>query len=223
MRHFAEHFQEVTAGGSRSGVLYRTGWAMVMLCPSGPPLIERVGNRIDLRSDAESEAAQLAQPATRASIDLPGAAERIRAATCERELAEVYLETLRHCGSAFADVACAVAERVPEPTVIGCSLGKDRTGLAVALILTAVGIPIDVVIERDLRARAAILTCPHGLNAYVQNHNTTRAQLTRRCLTGGQALHLALTAVGAPDAFLLDHGLPRSHIVALRTALQPRR
>ncbi|MFR9770775.1 tyrosine-protein phosphatase [Nocardia sp. SC052] len=223
MTHFAGHFQDVADGGVCSGVLYRTGWTLVALCPSGRSPTELFGNHIDLRSDAEAASLRLGHPATRIPIDLPGAALRIRAAaTGERELAEVYRDTLRHCGSAFADVAAMVAERVPEPTVIGCSLGKDRTGLAVALILTSVGFPLDSVVERDMRARAAIPACRHGLSAYARAHNTTRVELTQRCRTGGRALHHALTDIGAPDTFLLDHGLTRGHLTTLRTALAPR-
>jgi protein-tyrosine phosphatase len=45
------------------------------------------------------------------------------------------------------DVVRAVSEPGGVPAVIGCAAGKDRTGVAIALILSAVGVPNDVVVR----------------------------------------------------------------------------
>ena len=45
------------------------------------------------------------------------------------------------------------------PAVIGCAAGKDRTGVAVALILAAVGVPTPVIVE-DYALSAAIFAGP---------------------------------------------------------------
>jgi protein-tyrosine phosphatase len=45
------------------------------------------------------------------------------------------------------------------PAVIGCAAGKDRTGVAVALILAAVGVPAHVIVE-DYALSAAVFAGP---------------------------------------------------------------
>ena len=57
--------------------------------------------------------------------------------------------TYRHMfdtrSTALAGIARALLEPDGLPVVIGCAAGVDRTGVAVALLLSAVGVPADVV------------------------------------------------------------------------------
>lgn len=66
-------------------------------------------------------------------------------------------------GALFAQLAAGTL-----PLVFGCSAGKDRTGMAAALILTSLGVaPEDVLLDFTLTDRVAdlerfVLTRPHG-------------------------------------------------------------
>jgi protein-tyrosine phosphatase len=57
--------------------------------------------------------------------------------------------TYRHMfdtrSSALAEIARALLEPGGVPVVIGCAAGVDRTGVTVALLLSAIGVPADVV------------------------------------------------------------------------------
>jgi protein-tyrosine phosphatase len=59
--------------------------------------------------------------------------------------------TYRHMfdtrSAALAGIARALVEPGGLPAVIGCAAGVDRTGVTVALLLSAVGVPADVVAE----------------------------------------------------------------------------
>lgn len=47
----------------------------------------------------------------------------------------------------LADIARALLEPDGMPAVIGCAAGKDRTGVAIALLLDLVGVPTPVIVE----------------------------------------------------------------------------
>jgi hypothetical protein len=58
----------------------------------------------------------------------------------------------------YAATAVAVAERLGDgPVVVACSLGKDRTGMVVALLLHWLGVPTHLVAE-DFAASTGYLT-----------------------------------------------------------------
>ena len=58
---------------------------------------------------------------------------------------ETYQRAFDTRGHVLADVVRTLIERDGLPAVIGCAAGVDRTGVTVALLLTAVGVPIEVV------------------------------------------------------------------------------
>jgi protein-tyrosine phosphatase len=61
----------------------------------------------------------------------------------------------------FAGVFAALAHAADGATIVHCTAGKDRTGVAIALVLSVLGVPRDVIVEDyvltnqavDLRAR----------------------------------------------------------------------
>ena len=77
-----------------------------------------------------------------------GMASRILA-TLPR-LGDLYVQMLEHGAASFAEAARRVAASVddrPSAVLVHCTAGKDRTGVAVALILDAVGTERDAVID----------------------------------------------------------------------------
>ncbi|WP_280420238.1 tyrosine-protein phosphatase [Nocardia carnea] len=62
-----------------------------------------------------------------------------------REIVEVYLEILAGAGPQLAEIV-AVAAEAPGPILLHCAAGKDRTGIAIALLLRSAGVPAGEVV-----------------------------------------------------------------------------
>ncbi len=60
-------------------------------------------------------------------------------------LAGSYRRIIDHRGAQLAGVAAALSRPDGLPALVTCAAGVDRTGLAIAIVLTAVGVPADVV------------------------------------------------------------------------------
>ena len=58
-----------------------------------------------------------------------------------RDLDELYRLLLDHCIAQFAAVLRAISAEGAAPALIHCAVGKDRTGLAIALALSVAGVP----------------------------------------------------------------------------------
>ena len=62
-----------------------------------------------------------------------------------RDLPELYRLLLDHRAAQFAAVLRAVSAKGAAPALIHCAVGKDRTGLAVALALSVAGVPRETI------------------------------------------------------------------------------
>jgi protein-tyrosine phosphatase len=54
---------------------------------------------------------------------------------------------LANAAASFGELFARLADRGRLPAVIHCLGGKDRTGLTVALLLTALGVPREIVLD----------------------------------------------------------------------------
>jgi protein-tyrosine phosphatase len=63
------------------------------------------------------------------------------------DLQDRYLQMLREGGSAIARIFVALAEPGARPLVFHCTGGKDRTGVVAALILRALGVADDAIVD----------------------------------------------------------------------------
>ncbi|GAA5155276.1 hypothetical protein GCM10025768_27840 [Microbacterium pseudoresistens] len=159
----------VGGGATRTGVLYRSD-ALIDVTVAGERTLadSTIGTVVDLRTEAERVSAPNRLPNGRpfrtealsiiegamaipAGLDLrafdPDAMAQML--TEIPTLADLYLGMLAHAASSFAQVARLVA--APEDSqhggvLIHCTAGKDRTGVATALLLDAVGADRDAVI-----------------------------------------------------------------------------
>ena len=121
-------------------------------------------------------------------------------------LARTYRHMLDERGAQLLEVLRAVVEPDATPAVVGCAAGKDRTGVAIALLLSAVGVPTDVVVADyaltadlyaadpadehlvDWRGAAVTIDCDPaymlearhgGAPALLRRHGATDAELAR--------------------------------------------
>ncbi|MCC3283950.1 tyrosine-protein phosphatase [Arthrobacter caoxuetaonis] len=166
----------LSGGGTvNSGVLYRSD-AIAGLTPHGLEELAGSGISVivDYRTPAEQQMAPDRLPAvnTFLKLDLPllegaftamaqqemqraslsgdraAAARAVQAAVGQLPtLGEVYTGMLQHAAPEFAQSARAVSATGPgSATLVHCTAGKDRTGVAVALLLDAVGVETGAIV-----------------------------------------------------------------------------
>ena len=243
-------------GRSAPGVLYRSD-AIADLTPRGLETLAESGIEviIDLRTPAERSMAPdrlpAARPFTRLNLPLfegaftgaaqqemqrarqsgdPEAAARaVQAAVAQLPtLAGIYTEMLQDGSAVFAETARAVAGTAEgSATLVHCTAGKDRTGVAVALILSAAGVEPEAV-AADYRKSEANLT-GEWANRMLGMIGDLGVPLTAdvvALVTGApeDALNRALTWVhehhGNAAGYLLSGGLRDEELAMLRRRIR---
>jgi protein-tyrosine phosphatase len=151
-----------TADGRRvrTGKVYRAG-ALNRLTDSDRELLARMGMKLvcDLRSqeEVEEEPDRLPDNPAPEYLHLPLKADddrlrRLRALLFNRRqialmLPEMYTDIMIDRN---ANICGEVLRRLSEPenlpTIIHCTAGKDRTGVVVALLLSLLGVPDDIIL-----------------------------------------------------------------------------
>jgi protein-tyrosine phosphatase len=138
-------------------------------------------------------------------------------------LAAAYIRALENGQERVAAAVAAVAEADPDgAVVIHCFAGKDRTGIVSALLLSAVGVP-DEIVAADYAASAAgveALSQPWFAEAETEDELVFR----RRISTAPEA---AMTAVlewlrkthGGAEGYLREAGLGDAEVAAVRRRL----
>lgn len=228
------NFREVTAGGHlRPGLVYRSD-ALSRLGEAGRAELLALGVRrvVDLRSADEMAQA----PDDLAGLDLEtvhlpvaagSTADAVRRALAGEGgdlLAAVSVSLLTDGGPTLGAAVRLFADGVP--TVVHCTAGKDRTGLAVALLLLAVGVPVAQVVadyarteqnlagpwlERMLDSLAARgLPLDDGLRGMLGGSPAATLE---------EVLDAVVLRDGSPDAYLDTVGVGPQVRAALRSTL----
>jgi protein-tyrosine phosphatase len=223
----------VSGGKStRWGLVYRSG-RLHNLTEGDLGLFGRLGVRavFDLRGDTERRL----EPDPVPSVHLPVLDELageesvgiIRATTtreAEEAVARTYTGLLRRRARVYGQLLSSLADPANRPAVVHCTAGKDRTGLAAALLLGALGVDrATVLYDYELTGREDYFD----------------ADSLRRTLSAAgvspAAAHVVIGAPGAPLARALDEldrayggtegyllgpaGLPSATLSELRQAL----
>jgi protein-tyrosine phosphatase len=179
---------------------------------------------IDLRTDEEAQDAPSALNGTGArTVRVP----LLRAEALGRlppDLAAVYQYLIDERGQAIAAAVAQLCRPGALPGLVHCSAGKDRTGVVVALILGALGVPDDI-IAGDYALSAGFLD------------PDAAAVVSRIQAIGGAASRLSLSLLGSPPeliltalarardqagsvtGYLVQHGVTEAELGTLRTAL----
>jgi protein-tyrosine phosphatase len=213
-------------GVTRSGVLYRSG-NLAAVDDAGAAELRRRGLRriIDLRDDEEvarfpsridgldvvTQRVPLFLGSVRSffenDIDLPG----------------LYASLIEDSSSAVVDVVRGVL--VDQPVLVHCTVGKDRTGVTVALTLAAAGVETEAIIDDYARTEGllprernemvvASLRAAHPEARHVVDLATrSPAPVMRDLLARLDAEY------GSPTDYLRAHGLGDDEIAELRRIL----
>ncbi|WP_162248472.1 tyrosine-protein phosphatase [Microbacterium sp. Root61] len=177
-------------------------------------------------SGMAQEAAQSAAP-----TDDPDAAAAATVAALANlpALGDLYVAMLEHGAGTFAEVARLVAASVDErPTavLVHCTAGKDRTGVATAVVLDAVGVERSAIVA-DYTATAAHLAGPWAdrMFAMVTSMGLPITPALETLIAGSppEAIEQALAWIeathGGSAAYLQSGGLTDDELAALRRRL----
>lgn len=212
------------AGGRiRSGVLLRSGQLSGATTAGAAELRGRVRRIVDLR-DGEEVAAEPSEIEGPETTHLPLFLGSVRSFfEADTSLDQLYLHLLEESAERLVQAIRIIAEG--EPTLVHCTVGKDRTGVTVALALAAVGADREAVIadyaltasqlpvERTARI-AAYLRAQHPEAVHaVALATESPAPVMRRLLDQLDERW------GSAAGFLREHGLTDAELIALRAAL----
>jgi len=78
-------------------------------------------------------------------------------------VADRYFEMCLAATASITEVFAVLTDPTAYPVVVQCSLGKDRTGVVVALLLRAVGVPVRTIAAEYARSRAGSFRVVEGL------------------------------------------------------------
>jgi protein-tyrosine phosphatase len=152
----------VTEDGRRVrwGQVFRSG-ALVDLTPADLETVDRLGISLvcDLRSDSEVEAEPdpdigaeaLRLAVTDESTDVQAITDAVLAGDLDSISPDLLLEGMPVIATEFPESWSSLIERLSDeasrPTNVHCTAGKDRAGWASALVLRALGVPEETVME----------------------------------------------------------------------------
>lgn len=139
--------------------------------------------------------------------------------------ADLYLHMVEECGSEFTRAVRAMADAQSLPLLVHCAVGKDRTGVTVALALSAVGVTDEAIVTDFLRSNPG-LNIPDpgpddseddgdggGTRDRFLMHHHVRAALIESALARARLLG------GDVSGYLAMHGMTDAELDALRTNL----
>lgn len=221
---------DAAGGAIRPGVLFRSD-SLGELTPGGVGQFPHTGisTIVDLRSRTEVEqtsgAVSEAELAEYVSLPLlEGAvADSIHHVP---SLEQMYTHLVDNAGAAFATIGEWIAWHSSGGVLVHCTAGKDRTGVAVALLLEAVGADREQVLadyaisEQNLAGAWSERTL-----AMVERMGIEVTQPIRTviCGTDAEAMRRTLEHVdhtyGGARAYLAAHGLDKATLTALRNRL----
>lgn len=215
-------------GLTHSGIFFRSDIPM-QLAEADFERLRSMGlsTVIDLRQPQELERDPNSL-ASRAGIDYQNVEiwGHINAASAQPEdpydITAFYLRALDHAGSAFVRVMTLLAES-PGAALFHCTAGKDRTGLVAALLLEAVGVDREAIVDDFALTHDRIDPLRQRLLADAEQQGIARHDFER--LLGatpeliGPALEHLDSSFGGAVAYLKGNGLPDDILEKLRHKL----
>jgi protein-tyrosine phosphatase len=148
------------------------------------------------------------------------------ASLLEFDLARIYAEFLEEHGPSLTHAVRMVATAGATPTLVHCAAGKDRTGLVIALALSAVGVAReDVIADYEVSEKHLGGAWRDALAARLARGGTDCPPevLTSMVASPADLLRHTLEVMDAehdgPVGYLRSHGMSEADLEALRRAL----
>jgi protein-tyrosine phosphatase len=214
------------AARTRSGVLYRSG-NLAQLDADGITALEGLGIRriIDLRADDEvahspSQVGDLAAVTQRVPLFLGSVTSFF---VDDIGLDELYRRIVVNSSSGVVDVVRGIVTE--QPVLVHCTVGKDRTGVTVALALAAAGVDEDEVVADYARTESLLpdlqnqkivelLRSAHPNAVHLEDLVSKSPAPVMRALLGD-----VTARYGSPVEYLRASGLADDEIAELRRVL----
>ncbi|MFJ1796134.1 tyrosine-protein phosphatase [Kitasatospora griseola] len=211
------NLRDAGAGVYRPGLLYRSA-SLNRLTDEGAARLAELGIRtvVDLRSSPELDIwpdRSIGEDVQYLHVPMlpdPATTDRV----WPEDQAALYPFMAETGGVAVAAAVHALATGAP--ILVHCAVGKDRTGLTVAVLQSLAGLPAAAVTADFLRSNVGL-----GLdNGPVPYLDTAGAERLSRPI---EATHLASALArieelhGTLDNYLLDHGATAADLATLRT------
>jgi hypothetical protein len=211
----------IDGGALAKGVLYRSdaphaGDGPPFDATHWPPAVV-----VDLRSPGEDHDA-FDWPASTAVHYVPLLAELAPALQDGQKLDVLYMQMLEQSAVDIARLIQLVAH-APGPTLLHCAMGKDRTGVAIAvLLLTAHVTPAAIVSDYAITEGNVerVLNRLRALGFLVRPTSEIPAHLLAISVDAIQnVIDTVTSSQGGVDGWLTKHGASRSDIAELRRKL----
>jgi protein-tyrosine phosphatase len=137
-------------------------------------------------------------------------------------LGALYGAAVRTLGAQIAIVVSALGEPEVLPALIHCAAGKDRTGIIVGLVLSAIGVP-DETVAADYALTAEYLTPEFFASADNSYLATDHIDITPLHRAQPEAmlemLHTTRSVAGDAVGYLTGHGVAPRSLQRLKAAL----
>ena len=224
----------------RSGLVYRAG-SLAELSAADQQALEALGlcSVIDLRTPKELEIRPdlLPESLKRGWVHVPVYVENnssefikrlvLYRGRIDRALANGYRELIDRRAHVFGDLLNRLAKPGALPALIHCTAGKDRTGIIIALLLMALGVPeADVVADYSLtnhHASEIRRTSDHDMRR-IKRFGFSEAAIQPLVIADPENMRLMLAHIrqnyGDIDSYLLNKaGVSPETLRVLREAL----
>lgn len=134
-----------------------------------------------------------------------------------------YVDYLSHSPASVAGIVQALSRPGALPAIVHCAAGKDRTGVAVAMTLVAVGCSVDDVAAEYAAGSHLVPSVMERLRSMPTYGESLASLPPEASLTPPEYMHRFFEAVdgiyGGPLAYLSTNGVTDDELAALHDAL----
>ncbi len=216
-----------TADGrvTRSNRLIRAG-KLFQIPPAGQERLLQYGVKtiIDLRHESEvlKEPDVFAESTSVRYLHLSYANNTFDAAPEHTRLDELYIESLSVCGDNIRAIMTAISEA--EPGILyHCAVGKDRTGMISGLLLSLVGVPVEVIAEDYAETTQHITHLVEWWRQWIIDNGRDMRNFERDIAADAVIMLATLEAVekeyGGAESYLQSCGVTDQQLMRLRALL----